>query len=183
MQVNSNQKYGSDFMVDVLKSLGVEYCAANTSANFLGLHESIINYGGNQGPEWLTACHEEHSVAMAQGYFKIEGKPMMILADATVGLMHASMAVYNSYADRVPVLLFLGNKRRIRTNSISDGPQPGFETRNRKGVSIFLPAFIRQFTSNNSMLNYYSLSLKNCWILFISFLSSGRSRSIFLYLR
>ena len=110
VQVNSNQKYGSDFMVDVLKYLGVEYCAANTSANFLGLHESIINYGGNQGPEWLTACHEEHSVAMAQGYFKIEGKPMMILADATVGLMHASMAVYNSYADRVPVLLFLGNK-------------------------------------------------------------------------
>ncbi len=96
-------------MVDVLKSLDVEYCAANTSANFLGLHESIINYGGNQGPEWLTACHEEHSVAMAQGYFKVEGKPMMILADATVGLMHASMAVYNAYGDRVPVLLFLGN--------------------------------------------------------------------------
>ena len=110
VQVNSNAKYGSDFMVDVLKSLDIEYCAANTSANFLGLHESIINYGGNQGPEWLTACHEEHSVAMAQGYFKIEGKPMMILADATVGLMHASMAVYNSYCDRVPVLLFLGNK-------------------------------------------------------------------------
>ena len=109
-QVTSNQKYGSDFMVDVIKSLGIEYCAANTSANFLGLHESIINYGGNQAPEWLTACHEEHSVAMAQGYFKIEGKPMMILADATVGLMHASMAVYNSYADRVPVLLFLGNR-------------------------------------------------------------------------
>ena len=64
VQVNSNPKYGSDFMVDVLKSLGVEYCAANTSANFLGLHESIINYGGNQGPEWLTACHEEHSVSM-----------------------------------------------------------------------------------------------------------------------
>ena len=110
VQVSSNPKYGSDFMVDVLKTLGVEYCAANTSANFLGLHESIINYGGNQGPEWLTACHEEHSVAMSQGYFKIEGKPMMILADATVGLMHASMAVYNSYCDRVPVLLFLGNK-------------------------------------------------------------------------
>ena len=110
VQASSSEKWGSDFMVDVLKSLDIEYCAANTSANFLGLHESIINYGGNQGPEWLTACHEEHSVAMAQGYFKVEGKPMMILADATVGLMHASMAVYNSYGDRVPVLLFLGNK-------------------------------------------------------------------------
>ncbi len=109
VQASSSEKWGSDFMVDVLKSLDIEYCAANTSANFLGLHESIINYGGNQGPEWLTACHEEHSVAMAQGYFKVEGKPMMILADATVGLMHASMAVYNAYADRVPVLLFLGN--------------------------------------------------------------------------
>src|SRR5690242_10187796 len=100
---------GSDFMVDVLKSLDFEFVAANPGSSFRGLHESIINYGGNAAPELLTCCHEESSVAMAHGYAKIEGKPMMVMAHGTVGLQHASMAVYNAYADRVPVFIVLGN--------------------------------------------------------------------------
>ena len=66
-------------MVDVLKSLGFEYVAANPGSSFRALHESIIDYGGNTRPELLTCCHEESSVAMAHGYAKIEGKPMMAL--------------------------------------------------------------------------------------------------------
>ena len=100
---------GSDFMVDVIKSLGFEYVAANPGSTFRGLHESLINYGGNKSPELLTCCHEESSVAMAHGYAKIEGKPMMVMAHGTVGLQHASMAIYNAYADRVPVYIVLGN--------------------------------------------------------------------------
>ena len=100
---------GSDFMVDVIKSLGIEYCAANPGSSFRGLQESFINYGKNTNPEWLTCCHEESSVAMAHGYAKIEGKPMMIMAHGTVGLQHASMAIYNAYCDRVPVYIVLGN--------------------------------------------------------------------------
>src|SRR5215470_5408071 len=100
---------GSDFMVDVLKSLGFEYIAANPGSSFRSLHESIINYGGNKAPELLTCCHEESSVAMADGYAKIEGKPMMVMAHGTVGLQHASMAIYNAYADRVPVYIVIGN--------------------------------------------------------------------------
>jgi acetolactate synthase-1/2/3 large subunit len=107
--VYTTDRPGSDFMVDVIKSLGFEYVAANPGSSFRGLHESIINYGGNQSPELLTCCHEESSVAMAHGYAKIEGKPMMVMAHGTVGLQHASMAIYNAYADRVPVYLVLGN--------------------------------------------------------------------------
>src|SRR5579871_6233130 len=68
---------GADFMMDVIKSLGIEYCATNPGTSFRGLHESMINYGGNKDPELLTCLHEESSVAMAHGYAKIEGKPMM----------------------------------------------------------------------------------------------------------
>ncbi len=60
-------------------------------------------------PELITCCHEESSVGMAHGYAKIEGKPMLIMAHGTVGLQHASMAIYNAYADRVPVYIILGN--------------------------------------------------------------------------
>jgi thiamine pyrophosphate-dependent acetolactate synthase large subunit-like protein len=109
VDVTSNARPGSDFMVDVIKSLGIEYCAANPGSSFRGLQESFINYGKNANPEWLTCCHEESSVAMAHGYAKIEGKPMMIMAHGTVGLQHASMAIYNAYCDRVPVYIVLGN--------------------------------------------------------------------------
>jgi thiamine pyrophosphate-dependent acetolactate synthase large subunit-like protein len=100
---------GSDYMVDVLKSLNLEYCASNPGSTFDSLHESLINYGRNSNPEFLTCCHEESSVAMAHGYAKIEGKPMMALLHGTVGLQHASMAIYNAYADRVPIYMVVGN--------------------------------------------------------------------------
>jgi acetolactate synthase-1/2/3 large subunit len=73
---------GSDFMVDVLKTLGFEYIASNPASSFRGLHESFINYGGNKGPEWLTCCHEQASVNIANGYYAVAGKPMAVITFA-----------------------------------------------------------------------------------------------------
>jgi thiamine pyrophosphate-dependent acetolactate synthase large subunit-like protein len=98
---------GSDFMVDILQSLGFEYIAANPGSSFRALHESVVNYGRNQNPELLTCCHEESSVALADGYARVEGKPMAVMAHSTVGLQHASMAIYNSFAARMPVFIVL----------------------------------------------------------------------------
>ena len=100
---------GSDFMVDVIKSLGIEYICANPGSTFKSLHESVINYGNNKNPEFITCCHEEAAVAMGNGYAKIEGKPLGVIAHGTVGLQHAAMAVYNSYGDRAPVYIIIGN--------------------------------------------------------------------------
>src|SRR4029453_1140383 len=75
VDVLTTDRPGGDFMVDVLKSLKFEYVAANPGSSFRGIHESIINYGGNQAPEFITCCHEESSIAMAHGYAKVEGKP------------------------------------------------------------------------------------------------------------
>jgi acetolactate synthase I/II/III large subunit len=100
---------GSDYMVDVLKTLDIEYLAANPGSTYESLHESLINYGDNKMPEFLTACHEESAVAMCHGYAKIEGKPMMALIHGDIGLQHASMAIYNAYVDRVPIYMVVGN--------------------------------------------------------------------------
>jgi len=107
--VLTTDRPGGDFMTDVIKVLGFEYVAANPGSSFRGLHESLINYGGNSAPEFITCCHEESAVAMAHGYFKVEGKPMAVLAHGTVGLQHAAMAIYNAYCDRVPVYVIAGN--------------------------------------------------------------------------
>ena len=100
---------GSDFMVDVIKSLDIPYLPSNCASSFRALHESLIDYGGNTKPEFLTCMHEESAVAMAHGYFKIAGKPLLTLCHGTVGLQHASMAMYNAWCDRVPVIVVGGN--------------------------------------------------------------------------
>src|SRR2546428_508640 len=105
----TSDRPGSDFMVDVFKSLGLEYICANPGSSFRGLHESIVNYGGNAAPELITCCHEEASVAMGHGYAKIEGKPLGVMLHSNVGLQHAAMAIFNAYCDRVPVYLIVGN--------------------------------------------------------------------------
>jgi len=105
----TTEKTGSDFMVDVCKTLNLDYIAACPGSTFRGLQESFINYGANKRPEWLTCLHEEVSVGMAHGYAKVAGRPMAAIMHGTVGTQHAAMAIYNAYCDRVPMMLFTGN--------------------------------------------------------------------------
>ena len=109
VEVLTVDRAGSDFMVDVIKALGFEYVAANPGSSFRGLQESLINYGGNKAPEFITCCHEESSVGIAHGYANVEGKPMLVLAHSTVGLQHATMNIYNAWAGKAPVYLMIGN--------------------------------------------------------------------------
>jgi thiamine pyrophosphate-dependent acetolactate synthase large subunit-like protein len=102
---------GSDYMVDVLKALDFDYVAVNPGSAFEGLHESIINHGGNRKPEILTVLHEEAGAAIAHGYAKAAGKPMMTLMHGTVGLLHASMGLFQAWCDRVPVFAIVGHPR------------------------------------------------------------------------
>ena len=103
------ERPGSDFMIDVIKTLDLEYMATNPGSSFRSLHESLVNYGGNKKPELLTCMHEEAAVAMAHGYSKAAGKPMGALIHGSVGVQHAAMAIYNAWVDRVPVMIFAGN--------------------------------------------------------------------------
>ena len=120
--VQTQDSCGSDFMVDVLKTLDIDYVCGNTSDTVRGLQESIINYGGNRKPEFLTVLHEEVGASMAHGYSKIAKKPLAVSGHGSVGLMHASMAMYNAYCDRTPQIFIGGMKPRdINERSTSIG--------------------------------------------------------------
>ncbi len=101
---------GSDLQTQVLKDLGIEFVAGNPGSSFEGIQESIVNYGNppNTMPEFITALHEETSVDMANGYGKAEGKPMCAMLHGTIGLQHASMAIYQAYHSGTPLLLIAG---------------------------------------------------------------------------
>lgn len=100
---------GSDLMVDLLRGTDIAYVAAMPGSTFRGLHELIINYGGNRAPELITCVHEEVSAAMCHGYAKVAGKPMACLVHSDVGLQHASMAIFNAWCDRAPVIVLAGD--------------------------------------------------------------------------
>ena len=99
---------GGDFMVDVLNSLGIEYLAINCASSYRGLHEAAVNHANNK-PEILTCVHEGIAVHIAQGYAKMAGRPMAMACHGVVGLQHATMAIYNAWCDRVPVIVLGGN--------------------------------------------------------------------------
>jgi len=101
-------QYGSDVVVDLMKAFDIEYTAFNPGATFRGIHDSIVNYGGNYKPEVIFCHHEEISVAVAHGYAKAKGKPMIAIVHNMVGLQHASMAIFNAYIDRVPMMVLGG---------------------------------------------------------------------------
>lgn len=100
---------GGDFMVDVFKTLDIDYLSMNCASSFRGLHEAVINHAGNTKPEILNCPHEDIAVHLAQGYAKITGKPMAMICHGVVGLQHATMAMYNAWCDRVPVIVLGGN--------------------------------------------------------------------------
>jgi thiamine pyrophosphate-dependent acetolactate synthase large subunit-like protein len=97
--------FGSDVIADALSSLDIPYIALTPGASYRGLHDSIVNYLGNVKPQMLLCLHEEAAVAIAHGYAKVTGKAMVSAVHSNVGLMHATMAMFNAWCDRMPMVV------------------------------------------------------------------------------
>jgi len=101
----AGEVWGSDAIVRMLQALELPYVALNPGASFRGLHDSLVNYGGNQQPQMLLCLHEESAVAIAHGYAKASGRMMGVVLHSNVGLLHGSMAIFNAWCDRAPILI------------------------------------------------------------------------------
>ena len=102
---DAQPQWGSDAVADFLRATGVPYISLTPGASFRGLHDSLVNYSPTSGPHIVMCLHEEHAVALAHGYAKVTGVPMAVALHSNVGLQHATMAIFNAYCDRVPVLM------------------------------------------------------------------------------
>lgn len=120
----STPAWGSDVVVDLLRQLGIEYVALLPGSTTRGVHDSIVNYAGNKAPEIILCNHEMITVAMARGYARVTGRPMVALVHNVVGLLNTEMTIYDAWCDRVPVLILGGTgpvdaqKRRPTTDWI-----------------------------------------------------------------
>src|SRR3954467_4498287 len=102
---DSQNLYGSDAIAAMLRALDIPYLALNPGASYRGLHDSIVNYLGNDRPQMLLCLHEASAIAIAHGYAKASGRMMGAVLHSNVGLMHGSMAIFNAWCDRVPMLI------------------------------------------------------------------------------
>ena len=103
---NPQLRWGSDAVAETIRSIGVDFIALVPGASFRGFHDSIVNYLGNAEPQMVICLHEEHCVAIADGYAKVNDRPMAVALHSNVGLMHASMAIFNAWCERNPMLIF-----------------------------------------------------------------------------
>ena len=101
----SDAVFGSDVIAATLRALDMEYIALNPGASYRGLHDSLVNYLGNKKPQMVLCLHDETAVSIAQGYWKASNKLMAVGLHSNVGLMHASMPIFNSWCDRTPMLI------------------------------------------------------------------------------
>lgn len=98
-------EWGSDAIAEVLNQLDLPFISLTPGASYRGLHDSLVNYLGNSKPKMVLCLHEENAVAVAQGYAKVTGKPMAVAVHSNVGLMHATMAIFNAFCDRMPMVI------------------------------------------------------------------------------
>ncbi|MEX2431596.1 MAG: thiamine pyrophosphate-binding protein [Dehalococcoidia bacterium] len=116
----SRAEWGSDVVVEMMQAYGIKYAPTNLGATFRGLLDSIINFGNNEMPEVIECLHEEIAVSIAHGYAKVTETPLVALVHNVVGTLHATMAIYDAYAAKAPVIIMSGTgpmsatKRRPR---------------------------------------------------------------------
>jgi acetolactate synthase-1/2/3 large subunit len=101
-----NQRvWASDVIASALREQGFPYICIVPGGSFRWMHDSIVNHLSNETPRIVLCLHEEHAVAIAQGYAQVTNEPLAVFTHANVGLMHATMAIFNAWCDRTPMLV------------------------------------------------------------------------------
>ncbi len=106
---NPRMGWASDAIAEVTRQCDFKYIALVPGASYRGFHDSLVNYLGNTNPQMLICLHEEHSVAIADGYARVADKPMAVAIHTNVGLLHASMAIFCAFEGRAPMVMFGAN--------------------------------------------------------------------------
>jgi len=106
--------FGSDVVAETLRALDIPYIALNPGASYRGLHDSIVNFLGNERPQLLLCLHEESAVAIAHGYAKVTGRHSTALNEAIAVVERGGVAVVDarivpSYSPAAAAAMARGN--------------------------------------------------------------------------
>ena len=100
--------WGSDVVLSMLRELEIEFAAVMPGASFRGIHDSIVNFGGDREPALVLCPMDMATVSVARGYARVTGRPMVAIVHNLVGLLQSTMTIFDAWADRVPVIVLGG---------------------------------------------------------------------------
>ena len=93
-----------------LAERGIDYVFANAGTDFAPIIEALSRGPGSNRayPRVITVPHENVAVSMAHGYYRVSGKPAVVMVHVTVGTANTVCALMNAARDNVPVILGAG---------------------------------------------------------------------------
>src|SRR5215475_1425073 len=116
----TSTEFAAEAFLARLGERGIEYVFANAGTDFAPVIEAVSrNSGGRKYPRFITAPHENLAMAMANGYYRIAGKPAAVMLHVTVGTANAICQLMNMARDNVPVLLCAGRTPVTETGHIA----------------------------------------------------------------
>lgn len=113
-------EFNAETFLARLSERGIEYVFANAGTDFAPIIEAVSrNSGGRKFPRFITVPHENLAMAMANGYYRVAGKPAAVMLHVTVGTANAVCQLMNMARDSVPVLLCAGRTPATETGHIA----------------------------------------------------------------
>ncbi len=96
--------------IEALRRRGIEHVFANAGTDHAPIVEALsaMKAGGAPAPEFHVIPHENLAMAMAQGYYRLSGKPAAVLVHVTVGTANTICSLMNARRSHIPVLLAAG---------------------------------------------------------------------------
>ena len=104
---------------------GIDYVFANAGTDFAPIVEALSHKKANgKVPRFMVVPHENVAMAMAHGYYRIAGKPAVVMVHVTVGTANTLNGVINAARDNIPLLLAAGRTPITETGSIASRNRP-----------------------------------------------------------
>ena len=98
-------RFGSDVVAETLRALEIPYIALNPGSSIAACTTASSIISAMSGRKCWFACMRKAPSRWRMDGPRSRGRPMAAAVHSNVGLLHATMAVFNAWCDRAPVLL------------------------------------------------------------------------------
>ncbi len=120
IKISDKQITVAETFLAALMDNGIEYVFANGGTDFAPIIEALVasSQAGFKVPQFVTVPHENVAMAMAEGYYRVSGKPAAVMVHVTVGTANTICGVMNASRDNVPILVMAGRTPLTETGDI-----------------------------------------------------------------
>jgi acetolactate synthase-1/2/3 large subunit len=150
--MNASETVAQSF-INALQRRGIEHVFANSGTDHAPLVEALsaMKRTGTAVPAFHVVPHENLAMAMAQGYYRVSGKPAVVLVHVAVGTANTVCSLMNAWRSNIPVLLVAG-----RNPSSQAGHTGSRSVPIHWGQDVFdQGALVREFTKWEQELRAY----------------------------